>query len=98
MTMEHGFDVLEEKVRKAAELVTRLRKENQSLERGLAEARTRLAEAEKRLAAAEAQRGSADRASREAEGAARELLAFRREREEIKKRLAKIVEILDRLE
>jgi chromosome segregation ATPase len=95
--MENGFDVLEEKVRKAADLVKRLRKENHSLEEGLAEARARLDEAEKRLASVEAHRGSAEK-GRAAEQAGRELEGYRREREEIKKRIARIVEILDALD
>jgi hypothetical protein len=96
--MENSFDVLEEKVRKAAELVKRLRKENQVLEEGLTRAKARLDEAEQRLAVVESQRGSPEKGGREAEQASRELEGYRREREEIKKRIARVVEVLETLD
>ncbi len=94
--MEHGFDVLEEKVRKAADLVKRLRKENGSLEEDLAKAKGRLQDAEKRLAALEKEASSGR--GKEAEGLSREVTTLREEREEIRKRIAKLVEVLDGLD
>ena len=57
--MQDSFDVLEEKVKKAAELVKKLRKENKTLDEQLKDHKARLAEAEKKLAALEAQIGDA---------------------------------------
>jgi predicted RNase H-like nuclease (RuvC/YqgF family) len=96
--MENSFDVLEEKVRKAADLVRRLRKENQSLDEALGKSKDRLAEAERKLAHLEQDRGAAAEGAREAEAAQRELKALRREREEIKNRIGRIVEILEGLD
>ena len=96
--MENSFDVLEEKVRKAADLVRRLRKENQSLEQGLERAKDRLAEAERKLAQLEQDHGAATEGARAAEPAQRELTGLRREREEVKNRIGRIVEILEGLD
>ena len=50
--MEDGFELLEEKVKKAADLVRRLRRENKDLEGDLAKIKPRLQEAEKKPAGA----------------------------------------------
>ena len=93
--MDHGFDVLEDKVRKAADLVVRLRKENGALEADLGKARARLQEAEKRLTSLEADRPTT---GPDAAAMGRELALLQKERDEIRLRLAKIVEILDILD
>jgi predicted RNase H-like nuclease (RuvC/YqgF family) len=91
--MEHGFDLLEEKVRKAADLVKRLRKENKALEDDVVKAKSRLQEAERRLASLEKE--AAPSHGKEAEGLSREIATLRHEREEIRKRIAKLVDVLD---
>ena len=48
--MDDGFALLEEKVHKAADLVTRLRKENKTLGDEAQKAKAQLQEAEKKLA------------------------------------------------
>ena len=96
--MENSFDVLEDKVRKAAELVRRLRKENQGLEDALGKAKDRLEQAEKRLSTLEVERGSNPDAGREAEAMARELKTLKKERAEIKARIGRIVEVLEGLD
>jgi len=70
--MEHGFDVLEEKVRRAAELVVRLRKENKALLEDMAKAKGRLQDAEKRISALEKERVAAPAHEKEVEGLTRE--------------------------
>ena len=96
--MQNSFDVLEEKVRNAADLVKRLRKENKSLEEDLGKTRSRLQEAEKRLAALEKERESGGDRAKELEGLGREVKTLRQEREEIRDRVAKLVEVLEGLD
>ena len=103
--MQDGFELLEEKVRKAAELVKRLRKENKSLEEDVTKSKWRVQEAEKRLAAleqqAEATQQAAEQASAtngDAEARAQEIAALKEEREEVRRRVAKLVHVLEGLE
>lgn len=94
--MENGFDLLEEKVRKAAELVKRLRKENKALGESAEEARERLRETEKRLAGLDRERTQASGA-RETD-IERELKSLRQQRDEVRQRIARLVEVLDSLD
>jgi chromosome segregation ATPase len=97
--MENAFGLLEEKVRKAAELVKRLRRENKSLEDELGGVRGQLEAAGKRLAALENEaRAAPAKAGRDREAAEGELRALRQEREEVRRRIAGLLEILDGLE
>lgn len=95
--MEEGFELLEEKVRKAADLVKRLRKANRDLEDERSRLGARVKEAEKRLDQLEKQRGSSGDGPRR-EALAEELAGLRHEREEIRRRIARLVEVLDGLE
>lgn len=96
--MQDGFTLLEEKVRKAADLVKRLRKENRSLDEDLAKARGGLQETEKRLHALErAGAGSGER-ERESQALRAELERLREEREEVRGRIALLIEALDEVE
>lgn len=94
--MDGSFELLEEKVRKAADLVKRLRRENKSLEEDLTRARGRLQDAEKRLDALEKERGSEH--PKELEALKGEVKALKQEREEVRNRIAKLVEVLDSLD
>ncbi len=96
--MEQGFELLEQKVRKAADLVKRLRKANHDLEEERSRLGARVREAEKRLDSLEKQRGSASDDGHPREALAEEVAGLRREREEIRRRIAKLVEVLDGLE
>jgi len=96
--MENGFDLLEQKVRKAAELVKQLRKENGGLEEQLGEGKKRLADAEKRLSALEKDKGSSADLSKEVELLGRELKSLRQERDEVRGRIAKLVGVLETLD
>jgi len=96
--MEEGFEILEEKVRKAADLVKRLRKANHELEEERGRLGARLKEAEKRLDTLEKQRGSAAEEHRRRDPVHEEVAALRHEREEIRRRIARLVEVLDGLE
>jgi chromosome segregation ATPase len=95
--MQDGFELLEEKVKKAADLVKRLRRDNKTLEDDLTKAKWRLQEAEKRLEAVEkdlAHRGDAA----ESEALLAEVSSLKKEREEVRRRIAKLVDVLDGLE
>ena len=97
--MEEGFELLEEKVRKAADLVKRLRKANHDLEEERSRLGARVKEAEKRLDTLDKQRGSSSSEDgHRREALAEEVATLRHEREEIRRRLAKLVEVLDGLE
>jgi FtsZ-binding cell division protein ZapB len=95
--MEEGFELLEEKVRKAADLVKRLRKANRELEEERGRLGARVREAEKRLDQIEKQRGGGDDGPRR-DALAEQVASLRHEREEIRKRIARLVEVLDGLE
>jgi predicted nucleic acid-binding Zn-ribbon protein len=96
--VEEGFELLEQKVRKAADLVKRLRKANHDLEEERSRLGVRVKEAEKRLDTLEKQRGSSSDDGRRREALAEEVAGLRHEREEIRRRIAKLVEVLDGLE
>ena len=96
--MEDGFELLEEKVRKAADLVKRLRKANHDLEEERGRLGARVKEAEKRLDTLEKQRGASSDEGHRREALAEEVAGLRHERQEIRKRIARLVEVLDGLE
>jgi predicted nucleic acid-binding Zn-ribbon protein len=96
--MENGFDLLEEKVKKAAELVRKLRKDNAHLEEQLGEGKKRLADAEKRLGSLEKDKGASADLSKEVELLGREVKGLREERSEVRNRIAKLVEVLETLD
>jgi chromosome segregation ATPase len=115
-----SFTLLEEKVRKAADLVRdlrqknqgferelpELRKRNQRLEEELPELRSRVQDLQKALVAAEkAPAAGAGEDARKLAASEQELKALRKdregmrqEREEVRVRIARLVEILDGLE
>jgi chromosome segregation ATPase len=95
--MEQGFDLLEEKVRKAADLVKRLRKENKGLEEDLAKAKGRLQDSEKRLSALEKERAQA-KGGPEVEELQAEVKSLRQQKDEVRKRIERIVEVLESLD
>jgi septal ring factor EnvC (AmiA/AmiB activator) len=106
------FSLLEDKVRKAAALVRELRQRNQSLEQELPEVRkrnqrleqelpelrTRVQELHKALEAAEKGVGDLGDDARKLAAAEQELKGLRQEREEVRLRIARLVEVLDGLE
>jgi chromosome segregation ATPase len=96
--VDKGFELLEQKVRKAAELVKRLQAENKALGAQLAEAQSRLKQAVRDLEAAEKKREPSPEAAKKLEAQERELHDLRGEREEIKARVARLVEVLETLD
>lgn len=93
--MQEGFEVLEEKVRKAADLVKRLRRANRELEEERGRLGSRLREAEKRLDALENETGAPREDGGRDEAVAKEVARWRHEREEIRRRIERIVEVLE---
>jgi predicted nucleic acid-binding Zn-ribbon protein len=96
--MEESFEVLEERVRKAVDLVSRLKQRNQSLEADLTKARAGLEEAEKRLRSREKKQGASGEQSKQIDELGREVKTLRDERAEIRLRIAKLVDALEGLE
>jgi FtsZ-binding cell division protein ZapB len=92
--MDDGFELLEEKVRKAAETVKRLREENDALDRERKELKHRLEEAG-RAAPAKPAVAAAD--ARRLEALAQEVKQLQHEREQVKKRIASLLEVLEEL-
>lgn len=108
--MDDSFKLLEEKIRKAAERMRRLEAENASVRAELGRAQASLQEAGRRAEAADKRREAADRQLRDSgsrpgpedapqlEALSREVKGLRREREELRARIARLVETLDGLE
>jgi SMC interacting uncharacterized protein involved in chromosome segregation len=94
--MDSAFDQLEDKVGKAAEALKRLRQENRALTEEVSRLRPRVQELEK-AAPARDPGASAAEAKRAAEKE-EEIRGLRSERDEIRRRIAKLVQVLDALD
>jgi len=95
--VEDSFKLLEDRVHRAAERLKALAAEGQSLRAELAQARSRAEKAEQALAAVAARQGTGADEARRAEALARELKTLKREREEIRDRIEKLVGLLESL-
>ena len=95
---QNAFDVLEDKVRKAAEAVKRLRAQNEELERDRTKLRAAVQELEKRVASLEKQGKQAAADTGRLQTLEEEAKELRAERQEIRKRVARLVEVLESLE
>ena len=96
--MEDAFDQLEDRVKKAAEVVKRLRHENRTLQDELGRIRPRLQEVEKTVQAMEKGKGASAEDTRRLDALGQEVKDLRAEREEIRRRIAKLVQVLDALD
>jgi predicted RNase H-like nuclease (RuvC/YqgF family) len=96
--MQDSFELLEGRIRKAADLVKRLRIENARLGEDLEKTRKKAGEAEKRLNAAGQREGADPQMSKRVEELDQEVAVLRHEREEIRRRIEKLVTVLDELE
>ena len=96
--MEKGFDLLEEKVRKAADLVARLRRENASLLDEAKRLRGRVQDLEQAAHAADKGRAGSAEEVRRVAGLEQEVKTMRQERDLIRQRIARIVAALDAIE
>jgi len=96
--MDDSFEVLEKRVHRAAELVKRLRREKEGLAADLARAKAALVEADRQLATLEKDRKGSDARVEEVDLLRGQLGALRQEREEVRQRIAKLVELLESLD
>ena len=96
--MENAFDQLEDRVKKAAEVVKTLRHENKALQDELARIRPRLQEVEKAVSAMEKEKGPSADDKRRLDALGSEVKDLRSEREEIRRRIEKLVQVLDALD
>ncbi len=96
--MENSFDLLEEKVRKAADLVRKLRKEKQAFEEEAAKAKGALKDAEKQLHAAQKDKGASAEQQAQLDSLQKEIATLRQERTEVRNRIARLVEVLEDLD
>ena len=96
--MEDSFKLLEDRIRRAAERLKELQSENESLRKDLGASESRAEKAEKKLEEAAEAETSRESDSKKAESLAREVKGFRKEREEIRARLGRLVELLETLE
>ena len=95
--MEDSFKLLEDRIHRAAERLKTLSAEGQSLRAELAQAKSRAERAEQALAAAAGREGAGAEEARKAQALARELATLKREREEIRDRIEKLVGLLESL-
>jgi chromosome segregation ATPase len=93
--VEDSFKLLEGRIRRAAERLRQLQSEADGLRAEAQEARARAAAAEEKLAAFD---GAGAEPSSKAEALARELKVLRRDRDEIRDRIERLVELLDNVE
>jgi FtsZ-binding cell division protein ZapB len=94
--MEHNpFDVLEQKVRQAADTVRRLRGDKDQLEHERGTLRSTVQELEKKVASLEKQGKEAASGGAKMDALRTEVDELRHEREEIRRRIAKLVDVLE---
>ncbi len=96
--MQDSFDILEEKVKKAAELVKKLRRDNKNLDDQLRDNKAKLLEAEKKLTALETQMGDSSGSAAKIDGLIAEIETLKNEQNEVRTRVAKIVTLLESLD
>ena len=87
----HQLDLLEQKIVKATELIRSLRRERDA-------AQTRFHEAEKSLAQAQKEAAGSERERRELHEAAEQLEVLREERQEIRGRVSRMLEMMAALD
>ena len=97
--MDNAFDLLEERVRRAAEALRRLQTENADLKKQLGRAQTALQQAEKALHAAEKQSAVSSPAdAQRLDTLQKEVQALRKDKDDIRHRIGRLVEVLDGLD
>ena len=97
--MDNAFDLLEQRVRRAAETLRRLQAENADLKKQLGRAQSALQQAEKALSAAEKQAAAPNPAdTQKLDAIQKEVVALRKDKDEIRDRLGRLVEVLEGLD
>ncbi len=96
--MEDSFKLLEERVKKAVARLRELRSENEVLRGELKAAAARAGEAEQKLRAAAEQTSGEAEASARLEAAEREARDLRERQEQLRERMAVLLETLEKLD
>jgi chromosome segregation ATPase len=97
--LDNAFDLLEQRVRRAAETLRRLQAENADLKKQLGRAQGALQQAEKALSAAEKQAAAPNPAdTQKLDAIQKEVVALRKDKDEIRDRLGRLVEVLEGLD
>lgn len=94
--MDENFRLLEDRIRRAAARLRELQAESDGLRAELSTARARAEEAERRLRGGGA--GDGGGAAAKVETVSRELQGLLREREEIRSRISRVLELLEAFE
>ena len=95
--MEDSFKLLEDRIHRAAQRLKDLSAEAQGLRAEVAQAKARAEKAERALAEAAGRPGRDAEDAKKAEAIAAEVKTLRREREEIRDRIEKLVGLLESL-
>ena len=95
--MEDSFKLLEDRIHRAAQRLKDLAAEAQSLRTELAQAKARADKSERALFEAAGRQGGDAEHAKKAEALASEVKTLRREREEIRDRVEKLVGLLESL-
>jgi predicted RNase H-like nuclease (RuvC/YqgF family) len=95
--VEDSFKLLEERIHRAAQRLKDLSAETQALRAEVAQAKARADKAERALAEAAGRPGREAEDAKKAEALAAEVKALRREREEIRDRIEKLVGLMESL-
>jgi chromosome segregation ATPase len=97
--VDNAFDLLEERVRRAADALRALRAENADLKKQLSRAQGALQQAERALDAAASRKEERDPEDQaRIEALSTEVAALKKDREEVRKRMARLVEVLEGLD
>ncbi len=95
---DKSFDLLEERVKKAAQALRRLKDDNTTLAQKAQAAQASASALQERLAAAQKEKESVGAAARELAAARGEIKVLQHERDEVRKRVNRIVALLDEIE
>ena len=96
--MEESFELLEQRVQKAADLVKRLKDDNARLGAELEKARKRGADLEKRAGGSEKKGAAAAEQQGRIDKLTRQVAALQEERDEIRRRIERLVSVLEALD
>jgi chaperonin cofactor prefoldin len=96
--MEDSFKLLESRIHRAAERLKELQGQSEALRDELQQARARATAAEARLEQEGGDDGGRPELEKKVEALGREVRGLRREREEIRARVERLVELLDAIE
>jgi predicted RNase H-like nuclease (RuvC/YqgF family) len=98
MGVENSFKLLEDRIQRAAGRLKELQSENESLKADLGEAQGRADSAERELEKLAGEQGQGGAASKKTESLSREVKALKKERQEVRARIQRLVDLLETLD